>query len=570
MTTTNTTTNFTQLGLHPSLLKAVTEQGYTIPTPVQAQAIPIVMAGKDLMAGAQTGTGKTAAFTLPLLHWLNLNPAKEHHKKPVRILILTPTRELAAQVAESVRSYGKHLAIKSAVIFGGVGQGTQVSAIQRGVDVLIATPGRLLDLHSQRLIDLSRVEKLVLDEADRMLDMGFIVDVKKILAFLPKQKQSLLFSATFDDGVVDLARSLLIKPEHIQVTPKNTTVERISQIVYTVGRKHKTALLSHLIAMRKWTQVLVFTRTKHTANQVAETLEAQGINAMAFHGNKSQTLRTRAMRDFKSGKIRAMIATDIMARGIDIDSLPHVVNFDIPNNSEDYVHRIGRTGRAGSAGEAISFVSLDEQGFMADIEKFIRQKVAKGEMDGELAQFAPHPNETAEPIAMGRQTIWGGLGKMPGRSVMKKANNRARSEMNERNFNRKSSGGRDNRDFRENKDITQNGFRERNRESSSENRSIRDDKLVKNPLQNRNFNSAKKPHISPKANTSNQHKSAPGNNPNQRTAKYIKSSKTDDFKKSTRNQSSKTSNSASTSETKSKFSVREKIQRYFTNPSKRP
>lgn len=426
-----TISTFESLHLHPALLEAVNQQGYTQPTPIQLKAIPIVMAGRDLMAGAQTGTGKTAAFTLPLLHWLNEHP-RQSSSKSVRILVLTPTRELAAQVESSVRTYGQNLKVRSVVIFGGVNQGQQANAIKQGVDVLVATPGRLLDLLEQGLVDLSHVEKLVLDEADRMLDMGFINDVKKVLAKLPKSKQCLLFSATFGDDVVDLARSLLQNPEHIQVTPKNTTVERISQISYLVGRKKKTDLLAHLINHRQWTQVLVFTRTKHSANKIAESLDSQGIQAVSFHGNKSQPSRTRAMNDFRAGKIRALIATDIMARGIDIDSLPHVVNYDIPNNCEDYVHRIGRTGRAGADGEAVNFVSLDEQGFMVAIEKFTHQSIPQGKMIDDLSAFSPASDEIAEPIAMGRQTLWGGLGRAPSQEVMAQASRRARQEMSDR------------------------------------------------------------------------------------------------------------------------------------------
>ena len=430
---------FEDLNLAPAIQKAVAEQGYETPTPIQAQAIPAVLAGHDLLAGAQTGTGKTAAFTLPLLHKLTMSRSKENKfgVYGVRALVLTPTRELAAQVEESVRNYGKYLQLTSTVIFGGVGMNPQVARIKKGVDILVATPGRLLDLQQQGLLDLSTVEILVLDEADRMLDMGFIHDVKKILALVPKDKQSLLFSATFSDEIRELANNLLKDPQSIQVTPSNTTVQRITQVVHPVGRGKKKALLAHIINEHNWSQVLVFTRTKFGANNVAEFLTKNGISAMALHGNKSQTARTQALAGFKSGEIRALVATDIAARGIDIDELPHVVNYEIPNISEDYVHRIGRTGRAGSCGEAVSLVSLDEQGFMRDIEIFTKQQVPVVEVEG----FGPEEGEKAEPIAMGRQTLWGGLGKPPGRDVMAAAAKAARGEMMQRIRDTKSAGG---------------------------------------------------------------------------------------------------------------------------------
>ena len=430
---------FEDLNLAPAIQKAVAEQGYETPTPIQAQAIPAVLAGHDLLAGAQTGTGKTAAFTLPLLHKLTMSRSKENKfgVYGVRALVLTPTRELAAQVEESVRNYGKYLQLTSTVIFGGVGMNPQVARIKKGVDILVATPGRLLDLQQQGLLDLSTVEILVLDEADRMLDMGFIHDVKKILALVPKEKQSLLFSATFSDEIRELANNLLKDPQSIQVTPSNTTVQRITQVVHPVGRGKKKALLAHIINEHNWSQVLVFTRTKFGANNVAEFLTKNGISAMALHGNKSQTARTQALSGFKTGEIRALVATDIAARGIDIDELPHVVNYEIPNISEDYVHRIGRTGRAGATGEAVSLVSLDEQGFMRDIEIFTKQQVPVVEVEG----FGPEPDEKAEPIAMGRQTLWGGLGKPPGRDVMAAAAKAARGEMMQRIRDTKAAGG---------------------------------------------------------------------------------------------------------------------------------
>ncbi len=422
--------NFDDLKLAPAILKAVREQGYETPTPIQAQAIPAVLEGQDLLAGAQTGTGKTAAFTLPMLHKLAMSRStpNKHGVFGIRALVLTPTRELAAQVEESVRVYGKYLQLTSAVIFGGVGMNPQIDRLRNGVDILVATPGRLLDLQQQGFLDLSTVQILVLDEADRMLDMGFVHDVKKILALVPREKQSLLFSATFSEEIRDLANGLLRNPQSIQVTPSNTTVESITQVVHPVGRGKKKPLLAHIIEAHSWSQVLVFTRTKFGANNVAEFLNKHGITAMALHGNKSQTARTQALAGFKSGDIRALVATDIAARGIDIDELPHVVNYDIPNISEDYVHRIGRTGRAGATGEAVSLVSLDEQGFMRDIERFTGQAVPVQAIEG----FGPEENEVAEPIAMGRQTLWGGLGQPPSRDVMAAAAKAARSEMMQR------------------------------------------------------------------------------------------------------------------------------------------
>ena len=422
--------NFDELNLAPAILEAVREQGYETPTPIQAQAIPAVLAGHDLLAGAQTGTGKTAAFTLPLLQRLS-SGAKAKNRfggVGIRALVLTPTRELAAQVEESVRVYGKNLSLTSTVVFGGVGMNPQINAMKRGVDILVATPGRLLDLQGQGFLDLSTVEILVLDEADRMLDMGFIHDVKKILALVPADKQSLLFSATFSDEIRDLASNLLKDPQHIQVTPRNTTVQRITQVIHPVGRGKKKALLAHIINQHNWSQVLVFTRTKFGANNVAEFLTKNGIKAMALHGNKSQGARTQALAEFKSGDLRALVATDIAARGIDIDELPHVVNYEIPNVCEDYVHRIGRTGRAGNSGEAVNLVSLDEEGFMMAIEKFTKQQIPVQVFE----EFMPEEGERAEPIAMGRQTIWGGAGKPPSREVMAAAAKAARTEMLQR------------------------------------------------------------------------------------------------------------------------------------------
>ncbi len=418
---------FEELNLAPAIIKAVLEQGYETPTPIQAQAIPVVLAGLDLLGGAQTGTGKTAAFVLPMLNKLIASEAPRNKFGGVatRALVLTPTRELAAQVEESVQTYGKYVELSSAAIFGGVGMNPQISRMKKGVDILVATPGRLLDLMQQGMVDLSQVQILVLDEADRMLDMGFIHDVKKVLAAVPKQKQSLLFSATFSDEIRELADTLLKNPQSVQVTPRNTTVQRITQLIHPVGRGKKKALLAHIIQEKNWSQVLVFTRTKFGANNVAEYLEKNGITAMALHGNKSQAARTQALAGFKSGDMRALVATDIAARGIDIDDLPHVVNYDIPNVTEDYVHRIGRTGRAGADGMAVNLVSLDEEGFMQAIERYTKQDIAV-----EIIQeFMPEPGENAEPIAMGRQTIWGGAGKPPSRDVMQAAAKAARTEM---------------------------------------------------------------------------------------------------------------------------------------------
>jgi ATP-dependent RNA helicase RhlE len=421
---------FEELNLAPAILQAVQEQGYDTPTPVQAQAIPIVLAGHDLLAGAQTGTGKTAAFMLPILHKLSLSEAGRNKfgGKAIRALVLTPTRELAAQIEESAKDYGKYLSLQSTVVFGGVGMKPQVDRVKRGVDVLVATPGRLLDLQGQGLLDLSSIEILVLDEADRMLDMGFIHDVKKILALVPKEKQSLLFSATFSDEIRDLAATLLKNPQSIQVTPSNTTVQRISQVIHPVGRSKKKEVLVHIINLHNWSQVLVFTRTKFGANNVADYLTKNGIKSMALHGNKSQTARTQALAGFKSGEIRVLVATDIAARGIDIEDLPHVVNYEIPNVSEDYVHRIGRTGRAGASGEAVSLVCLDEEGFMMEIERFTKQEIPVQILEG----FGPEPGEKPEPIAMGRQTLWGGAGRPPSRDVMQAAAKAARTDMMQR------------------------------------------------------------------------------------------------------------------------------------------
>jgi ATP-dependent RNA helicase RhlE len=395
--------HFTDLGLAEPLLRAVREHGYDTPTPIQVQAIPAVLKGGDLLAGAQTGTGKTAGFVLPMLHRLMAAPTKRdaRGRVAIRALILTPTRELAAQVEESVRTYGKHAPLTSMVMFGGVGMQPQIDRLRKGVDILVATPGRLLDHHGQRTLDLSHVEIFVLDEADRMLDMGFIHDIKKVLAVVPAKKQSLLFSATFSDEIKALADKLLNQPALIEVARRNATADTIAQKVHPVGRERKKELLAHLIKSGDWHQVLVFTRMKHGANRLSDYLNDNGISAMAIHGNKSQTARTKALADFKKGDLQVLVATDIAARGIDIDMLPHVVNFELPNVPEDYVHRIGRTGRAGAQGEAISLACVDEDIFLRDIERLIKRSIAREVVPG----FEPPAGEKAEPIVLGRMTI---------------------------------------------------------------------------------------------------------------------------------------------------------------------
>ncbi len=388
--------SFATLGLSPAIVRAVTERGYTEPTPIQAQAIPVILAGTDLLGGAQTGTGKTAGFVLPILHRLTEHPAAHTTagRAPIRALILTPTRELAAQVEESVREYGKHLALKSMMMYGGVNINPQIQKLRGQVDILVATPGRLLDHAQQRTVDLSHIEILVLDEADRMLDMGFIRDIKKIMAMLPKKRQTLLFSATFSNEIKTLADSLLISPVTVEVARRNTTNELIAQKAYGVDRERKRELLTHLIKENNWFQVLVFTRTKHAANRLAENLDKDGIPAMAIHGNKSQAARTRALKTFKDGTLQVLVATDIAARGIDISELPHVVNFELPNVAEDYVHRIGRTGRAGSQGEATSLVCVDEIKLLTAIERLTKSQIPLETLPG----FEIDPRIQPEPI----------------------------------------------------------------------------------------------------------------------------------------------------------------------------
>lgn len=421
--------SFDSLGLSAEILRAVSEKGYTTPTPIQQQAIPLIIDGRDLMGGAQTGTGKTAGFTLPLLQRL-MDTAKPYSgRRPLRCLILTPTRELAAQVHESVQTYGRHLPLKSAVVFGGVSINPQKMKLIKGLDILVATPGRLLDHVNQRSADLSNIDILVLDEADRMLDMGFINDIKKVLALLPKQKQTLLFSATFSSEIKKLANNLLNNPALIEVAQINTTAERIKQVVHHVDKDRKRELLSFLIGSKNWKQILVFTRTKHGANRLAEQLGKDGITSTAIHGNKSQGARTKALADFKSGKVRVLVATDIAARGIDIDQLPHVVNFELPNVAEDYVHRIGRTGRAGNEGEAMSLVCVDELKLLKDIERLTKNEIPKIAIDG----YDVDPSIKAEPIQNGR----GGKQQQPRRSG---GNNSAGKNTASRNPSAKRSG----------------------------------------------------------------------------------------------------------------------------------
>ena len=372
--------SFSKLGLSDPILKAIEKQGYKTPSPIQEQGIPVVLSGKDLMAAAQTGTGKTAGFTLPILEMLSKGPKVKAGQ--VRALIITPTRELAAQVESSVSIYGKNLRLFSTVVFGGVKINPQINRLKRGVDILVATPGRLIDLYNQKAVRFDQLEILVLDEADRMLDMGFIHDIRKIKSFLPAQRQNLMFSATFSKEIRTLAKSMINDPVEISVSPRNTTVKSVKQWICPVDKKQKSALLAHLIHENKWDQVLVFSRTKHGANRLVRQLEDKQITAIAIHGNKSQGARTKALADFKKGAVRVMVATDIAARGIDINQLPQVINFDLPNVPEDYVHRIGRTGRAGQKGQAISLVSADEFVQLWDIEKLLKRQLERKLIDG--------------------------------------------------------------------------------------------------------------------------------------------------------------------------------------------
>ena len=397
---------FEELGLSAELLRAIKEQGYSEATPIQQQAIPLILDGQDILAGAQTGTGKTAGFTLPLLQRLQAKSTGER-KRPIRALILVPTRELARQVSESVRDYGRHLPIKTAEIFGGVSINPQISKLRKGVDIVVATPGRLLDHMQQRTINLSAIEILVLDEADRMLDMGFLPDIRRIFKVIPKQRQNLLFSATFSKEIRHLAGDIMRAPIEIQVAPSNSTADRVKQIVYPVDRSRKRELLSHRIGAENWQQVLVFTRTKHGANRLCEQLGKDGLKAVAIHGSKSQGARTKALADFKAGKVRVLVATDIAARGLDIDRLPHVVNYELPHVPEDYVHRIGRTARAGKDGHAISLVCVDEQALLRGIENLLKFKIEKQIIPG----YEPDPRIKAEPVQKGRPQRSGSRGK---------------------------------------------------------------------------------------------------------------------------------------------------------------
>ncbi|MDR3443280.1 MAG: DEAD/DEAH box helicase [Legionella sp.] len=405
--------SFTSLGLIEPLLKAIEESGYKEPSPIQAQSIPAVLRGNDLLASAQTGTGKTASFVLPILQKLHNQPrAKSNH---IKVLILTPTRELAAQVHESIVQYGSHLSVRSAVVFGGVKISPQMMKLRGGVEILVATPGRLMDLYQQRAIQFGEVNTLILDEADRMLDMGFINDIKRVIGLLPKNRQNLLFSATFSDAIRTLAKGLLTAPVEIDVAPRNATVAAITQTVHPVDKGRKHSLLSHLIHKNKWGQTLVFARTKHGANKLVKQLAEDHIYAAAIHGNKSQSQRTKALAEFKSGELHILVATDIAARGIDIDQLPCVVNFDLPQVAEDYVHRIGRTGRAGASGSAISLVCADEVGQLQAIEKLIKRKLERIEIEdfepkhhvpssSIPAQFKQHIPRNRKPVADARKT----------------------------------------------------------------------------------------------------------------------------------------------------------------------
>lgn len=403
--------SFSTLGLSNEIVRAVTERGYTTPTPIQAQAIPAVLSGGDLLAGAQTGTGKTAGFTLPILHRLTQSaaPVPTTGRAPIRALVLVPTRELALQVEESVRDYGKYLKLQSMIMIGGVNINPQITRLKTRVDILVATPGRLLDHVQQKTVDISKVEILVLDEADRMLDMGFIRDIKKILALLPKTRQNLLFSATFSDEIKLLADNLLNNPAMIEVARRNATADTVSHMVHPVDRARKAQLLAHLIKQHNWSQVLVFTRTKHGANKLAEYLNKEGITSLAIHGNKSQSARTHALAEFKTGDLQVLVATDIAARGIDIIDLPHVVNFELPHVAEDYVHRIGRTGRAGATGDAVSLVCVDELKLLTAIERLIKRDIPSEIISG----YTPDPSIKAEPIINGR-TGGGGAGNRGG------------------------------------------------------------------------------------------------------------------------------------------------------------
>ena len=431
---------FDDLGLSPAILTAVTEKGYDTPSPIQEKAIPAVLSGRDVMAAAQTGTGKTAGFTLPLLEILSKS-GKKVQSNQVRALVLTPTRELAAQVAESVSDYSKNLPIRSSVVFGGVKINPQMQRLRQGVDVLVATPGRLLDLYNQNAVKFDNLEVLILDEADRMLDMGFIHDIKKILRVLPKQRQNLLFSATFSDDIRKLAKGLVSDPIEVSVSSPNTTVETVDHWICPVDKKQKAELLCHLITHNEWKQVLVFSRTKHGANKLTKKLEAAGITATAIHGNKSQSARTKALAGFKDGQVRALVATDIAARGLDISQLPHVVNFDLPDVPEDYVHRIGRTGRAGSSGEAISLVCADEIKQLSDIERLIGELLPRKLIDGfEPDHDVPESRLRQQKPKKPKRTNSGARQGSSRSREQRSSGNRASANKPSGNSTRKSSG----------------------------------------------------------------------------------------------------------------------------------
>ncbi|WP_430466626.1 DEAD/DEAH box helicase [Winogradskyella ouciana] len=424
--------SFKSLGLSEPLLKAIGKKGYDTPSPIQAKAIPPVLEGKDVLASAQTGTGKTAGFTLPLLQILSQNPNEKY--RPIRALILTPTRELAAQVYANVKEYSEFLNIRSAVIFGGVNQKPQVATIRNGIDVLVATPGRLIDLENQGVLSLKHVEIFVLDEADRMLDMGFLRDIERIMKLMPNKRQNLMFSATFSKDIKKLAYSILNNPIQVEATPENTAVEIIDQKVHRVAKNKKTGLIIKLISEGNWKQVLVFTRTKHGANRLTKKMVSAGITAAAIHGNKSQGARTKALAGFKRGTVRVLVATDIAARGLDIPLLPHVINFELPNIAEDYVHRIGRTGRAGASGQAISLVSADEISYLRGIEKLIDTSIDVEIIEG----FEPDPNASTEPIKPGQNRNRNqsrGRNSGSGNSGNKKNSNRNRNRNRRRNSN---------------------------------------------------------------------------------------------------------------------------------------
>lgn len=469
MTTETSSPNFSELGLAEPILRAINDAGYTHPTPIQTKAIPLVINGGDLLAGAQTGTGKTAGFTLPILHLLSQKTLAETVKGRPRCLMLTPTRELAAQIEESVKTYGKYLPLTSTVIFGGVNINPQITRLKKSLDILVATPGRLLDHASQGTLDLSGIEILVLDEADRMLDMGFIRDIKKILALLPKQRQNLLFSATFSDEIKALADGLLHNPGFVEVARRNTASELVEQTVHMVPQAHKRELMSHLIRHHDWKQVLVFTRTKHGANRLAEKLIRDDIQAAAIHGNKSQGARTKALAQFKDGTVRVLVATDIAARGLDIDQLPQVVNFELPNVPEDYVHRIGRTGRAGSTGAAISLVDREELKLLKDIEKLIKREITKVPVEGFVFSNIPEPEAPRSTQPHGRPPRGHGTGPQKSKKAINAANAQNGSRPNSNQNNSQNKGNSNGQKQHANKAATNNGQHNGNAQKPAQN-----------------------------------------------------------------------------------------------------